>query len=404
MNSWKVDGPLTDKLVRELTPPPAGNRIRPHGKLAGFGLRVTAAGARAFVFRYRNADGRDRTLTIGSPPSWSVAKAAEQAKNLRREVDVGADPLGERQGQREAPTIADLADRFRREHMTKLRPSSAREYASIIDNLIRPELGRLKVASLRHTDVDRMHRAIGERAPYRANRAVAVLSKMLSLAIKWEWRNDNPARGIERHAENKRERFLTPAEIARLGEALTAHSEKVSANAIRLLLLTGARRGEVLSATWDQFDLNTGVWVKPYTGTKQKREHRVPLSAPALALLTAMKAEANVSRRFLFPSTNGALTEIKKSWAAVCRAAGIEGVRVHDLRHTYASVLASSGLSLPIIGALLGHSQPATTARYAHLLDDPLRAATERAGAVIMGGGKPAAAVVPLPTRRGQRA
>jgi integrase len=390
---------LTDKLVRELTAPASGNRIHWHGKLPGFGLRITAAGAKAFVFRYRNADCRDRTLTIGSPPSWTVAKAIEQAKALRRRVDNGKDPLAERQDQRNAPTVNELCERFAKEHLPRLRASSAREYQSIIDHIIRPQLGKTKVAALRHVDVEKMHRTKGEEAPYRANRAVAVLSKMLSFAVKWEYRSDNPARGIERHAEHKREKFLTPAEIARLGKALAAHGEKGSANAIRLLLLTGARRGEVLSAEWSQFDLIAGVWSKPYTGTKQKRDHRVPLSAPALALLAEMLAEAKGSR-FLFPSTNGrSLVEIKKSWRAVCVAAGIDGVRIHDLRHTYASVLASSGLSLPIIGALLGHTQAATTQRYAHLLDDPLRAATEQAGAIIAGAGKPSVDVM-RPQRR----
>ena len=292
---WQAAGKLTDQLVAALTPPPKGNRIRWYGEpLPGFGLRITSAGARAYVSRYRNADGVDRTITIGSWPSWTVAKAEEAHKALRRKVDGGEDPLADRQGRRDAPTIADLAARFRSEYMPRLRESTRREYTSIIDHLILPELGAVKVASLRHNDVDRMHRAVGERAPYRANRAVAGLSKMLSLAGKWEWRSgDNPARGIERHAENKRERYLTPAEIARLGDALKVHPERASANAIHLLLLTGARRGEVLSATWHQFDLTAGVWTKPYTGTKQKREHRVPLSAPALALLTEMQADAN---------------------------------------------------------------------------------------------------------------
>jgi integrase len=216
-------------------------------------------------------------------------------------------------------------------------------------------------------------------------------------------RPDNPAQGVERAPEERRERFLTPAEIARLDEALAACPERVSANATRLLLLTGARRGEALGATWDQFDLAAGVWIKPATTTKQGKPHRVPLSAPALALLSEMRATADVENErrkrdglpelvHLFPGKDGKLlTGIKRFWARVCKAAGISGVRLHDLRHTYASILASSGLSLPIIGSLLGHSQPATTARYAHLLDDPLRAATERAGAVITGASKTAA-------------
>jgi integrase len=397
---WSVESKLTDTLVAALTPA-KGNRIRWDGGHPGFGCRVTSAGAKAFVFRYRNADKVDRTYTIGSPPAWTVAKAVDRYKALLRDVDQDGDPLADREGQRGAPTMADLADRYKREHATKLRPGSSKEYIAIIDKLILPELrSNTKVAAVRHIDVDRMHRKIMERAPYRANRTVAVLSKMLSLAVKWEWRSDNPARGIERASEHKRERYLSPQEIARLSDALNQHPERISANAIRLLLLTGARRGETLSARWDQFDLSAGVWVKSSHATKQAKTHRVPLSAPALALLSEMKAEAEPGAKYLFPSGDAHLTEIKKSWASLCKAANISGARVHDLRHSYASVLASAGLSLPIIGQLLGHTQPATTARYAHLLDDALRAATERAGAIIMGNDVSTAEVVPITSRR----
>jgi integrase len=211
---------------------------------------------------------------------------------------------------------------------------------------------------------------------------------MFSLAIKWEMRPDNPAKGIERNPEQRRDRFLSGDELARLTEALADHSEQQSANAVRLLLLTGARRGEVLSATWDQFDLENGVWTKPSAHTKQKKDHRVPLSAPALQLLSDMNAASTSDHLFPGKSPDVPMTEIKHFWAAVCRKAKIRDCRLHDLRHTYASILASSGLSLPIVGALLGHTQPGTTARYAHLYDDPLREATERVGAVVSAAGK----------------
>jgi len=156
----------------------------------------------------------------------------------------------------------------------------------------------------------------------------------------------------------------------------------------------------VLAARWDQFDLETGVWVKPSSHTKQKRLHRAPLSAGARLLLVEIKAAAG-SSEFLFPSelgTTGHLMDIKRAWASIKLAAGLDGVRTHDLRHSYASILASSGLSLPVIGALLGHTQASTTQRYAHLFDDPLRLATDRVGAVVAAAGedKPAATVARL--------
>lgn len=400
---------LDDKLVRRLQTPDAGNRITYDGEVKGFGVRVTAAGAKAFILNYRAA-GHERRITIGSFPDWSVSSARDRAKELKRRVDNGEDPMGERHEERTAPTMADLAQRFDAEHLTKRRATTATDYRSILRGHILPTLGKIKVADLRHSDVEKLHRKIAATAPYRANRAVSVLSKMMNLAVKWELRADNPVRGIERAPEEKRERFLTPAEIARLGEVLATHPERTSCQAIRLLLLTGARRGEMLSATWSQFDLEKGAWTKPSSATKQKKEHRVPLSAPALTVLSELRAEADPGCPYLFPGkravdtkgrvTWAPLTEIKRAWAAVCKAAGIEGVRVHDLRHSFASILASSGLSLPIIGALLGHTQAATTHRYAHLLDDPLRAATEAAGAFVTSAGKPMAEVVPI-SRRG---
>jgi integrase len=179
---------------------------------------------------------------------------------------------------------------------------------------------------------------------------------------------------------------------------MAAHPARQSANAVRLLLLTGARRNEMLSARWSQFDLTAGVWVKPAASTKQGKQHRVPLSRPAILLLSEMKTAADHENALrlrdgagspevnLFPGANGKpQTDLKRFWASVCSKAGLIGVRVHDLRHTHASILASLGLSLPIIGSLLGHTQASTTQRYAHLMDDPLRAATERLGQIVTG-------------------
>ena len=403
---------ISDKLVRTLVAPAVGNRITYDEEVKGFGVRITSAGAKAFILNYRAA-GRERRITIGSFPDWSVADARNEARGLKRRIDVGEDPMADRHADRCAPTMNDLADRFDAEHVAKRRPKTQSDYRSIIRLYVRPTLGARKVAEVRHTDIERLHAHIVKTAPYRANRTVAVLSKMMALAVKWEMRPDNPVKGIERAPEEKRERFLSPAEIARLSDELIAHSERTSANAVRLLLLTGARRGETLSSTWDQFDLAAGVWTKPAATTKQKKEHRIPLAAPALLLLAEMKAEAERENErrardklspvvAIFPGKDGKpLTEIKHFWASVCRRAGIEGVRIHDLRHTHAAILASLGLSLPIIGRLLGHTQAATTQRYAHLMDDPLRAAAERAGAIISGAGQVGAEVLPISSRKG---
>jgi integrase len=396
---------LTDDFARSVPAPTAlKSKIHYDGAVKGFGLRVTKAGARAFVLNYR-ADGVERRLTIGSYPDWKVSTARKEAMRLKRLVDQGEDPMGERHEDRAAPTMSDLCDRYLTDHAPRKRETSRREDAALIKRWIKPEFGTRKVSDIRHADVDALHRKITDHGtPTRANRTMALISKMFSLAVRWEMRADNPAKGIERNNEEARHRYLIGDELRRLIDALAAYPNQTSANAIRLLLLTGARRGEVLAARWDQFDLETGVWVKPSSHTKQKRLHRIPLSAGARLLLVEIKAAAG-SSEFLFPSslgTTGHLMDIKRAWASIRKLAGLDGVRTHDLRHSYASILASSGLSLPVIGALLGHTQASTTQRYAHLFDDPLRAATERVGVIVTAAGedKPAAPIVRL--KKGQ--
>jgi integrase len=387
---------LTDRIVRGLPTPETGNKITYDDLVKGFGCRVSAGGARSFILNYRRkVDGVERRLTIGSYPEWTVLRAREEAKGVKRAIDGGTDPVGEHREARAAATVADLCDRFLQSYVPhKLRSTTQRVYRQQIAVDIRPALGRLKVASVTLADVDAWHRRISARAPVHANRAFAVLSTMLATAIKWGLRADNPCRGVERNREIGRQRYLTGPELARVTNALAALRDQGAANAIRLLLLTGCRRGELLAARWGDVDIEAGIWVKPGATTKQGTTHRVPLSEAACRLLAKMKEDARSEWLFPAPHKVGHRTDITDAWAALRKAANIPGVRLHDLRHTYASVLASAGLSLPIIGALLGHTTPQTTHRYAHLLDDPLRRATEQAAAIITG--KPAAKVVSL--------
>jgi len=384
---------LTDKIVKGLPVPAIGNKITYDMEVIGLGARVTAAGGRGFIFNYRRkSDGVERRYTIGTFPDWSVAAAREEARALRRRVDTGGDPVGEHRTEREAPTVADLCDRFVSEHVSRKRQSTAVEYRALIESDIKPNLGLRKVAAVEFADIDRLHRKITKRAPYRANRAVAVMSKMFSLAIHLKWRTDNPCKGIERNDEVPRHRYLSADELARLTEALAAHPDRQAANIFRLLLLTGARRGEVVAARWNQFDLEKGIWTKPASTTKRKAMHQAPLSAPARQLIASLPRDGE----YLFPGDGpkGHRVNVNGSWTRICRAAKIAGLRIHDLRHSYASQLVSAGFSLPVIGALLGHSQVQTTARYSHLFDDVQRKATETVGAIL--SGQPSADVVPL--------
>lgn len=387
---------LTDGIVRGLPPPPNGNRISYDTKVKGFGARVTAAGARAFVLTYRTRGGRDRRFTIGTFGDWTTVAARAEAAELKKRIDRGEDPLAEIEADRDAQTVADLAERFMADHLPRKRPGTAVEYTATIRKDILPTLGRLKVAEVTFADVDGLHRKISQRAPVKANRSIAVLSAMFGSAIKWGWIERNPVKGVERNPEHKRERYLSGEELARLTAVLATHEDQQAANIIRLLILTGARRGEVRAARWDQFDLTAGVWSKPPSSTKQNKPHRVPLSAPARQLLADLKANAAPDAEWVFPGSGstGHRIEIKKDWAAICKAANLTELNVHDLRHSFASILVTAGYSLPFIGALLGHSDVETTGRYAHLYDDALREATERVGAIV--SRTPDAEIIPL--------
>ena len=400
----KLTDSFADKLDPKLVLPEKGNIVywdSGHKKaVSGFGVRVTRAGHVAFVFNYRTKAGRARRLTIGDYPDYSTTAAREVAKKHRRAVDDGCDPMAERQSERDAPDVPELARLYLDTHAKSKRPAPALTDRYTIEREILPAMKHLKVAEVKYSHVAKLHRKITERAPYRANRVLALLSTMFNLAIKEGWCADNPTKGVKRNDETPRERYLSGDEFIRLLDALAAHSDQSAANAVRLLMLTGARRGEVLSMTWDQIDFEKATWTKPSSHTKQKAKHHVPLSAPALQLLAKMKDSSNSN--YVFPGRDGTghRVDLKRPWPEICKVADIEGLRLHDLRHSFASVAVAGGASLPIIGKLLGHTQTATTARYAHLDVDPLREVAERVGAIFEGAGKAGAEVVDIRERK----
>jgi integrase len=352
------------------------------------------SGQRSFTLEYHTKGGRKRRLTIGAFPAWGTAAARAEAAELRRRIDRGEDPLGEAEALRGAPTVADLATRYEEVHLSTLRPQSAKEQRAALRRDVLPALRHLKVSEVALEDVDAVHRAITRRgSPYQANRTRALLHKMFRYSVEWQWRTDNPVTQVRKNREHPRQRYLTSDEIARLSAALAADEDQDAADIFRLCLLTGCRRGEARSVRWADIDFEHGVWTKPARSTKQGKEHRAPLAPPALSLLAERRRRAESSAVFVFPGdgATGHRWDLKKPWQRISKAAGIaktegvEGVRIHDLRHTFASIAASAGHSLPVIGALLGHADPSTTARYSHLLDEALRAAVNRVGATVEG-------------------
>lgn len=373
---------------------------------AGFGLCVYESGRKGFVLIYRSS-GRQRRLTIGTWPAWSVTTAREEAKRLKREIDKGEDPLDTRQSTRTAPLMKDLIDRFIDEHLPKLELTNAQDQKSMMTKLVLPDWRNRLVTDITPTDVDRLLTKIAEgrarpakpktrtkrRAPLvpakptpiRANRVGEVLRKMFTLAIQWRMRTDNPATGFRKRPETARERFLSFDEIGRLAEALANDEDQRAAGIIRLCMLTGARLGEARTATFDQFNLDLAIWTKQAAYTKQRRTHRVPISHEAVALIRLRRDAVPKGCPFLFPGDvpDQPVIELKRFWARMRATAEIPDVRIHDLRHTFASLLVSGGASLEMIGKLLGHTQSGTTQRYAHLIESPLRAGVNAVGEML---------------------
>jgi integrase len=321
----------------------------------GLGVRITRAGARSWVLNFHIA-GRERRLTIGSTLIWPVKLAREEGKRLRRLVDQGIDPLQQRQAERAAIDIGELLDEYLAAAKAK---RSFRPERATVEKILRPRWGARKVGSITLDDVERLHQEISRRnGPIRANRVVACASAVFRLAIKRRYIPDNPCRGVERNAETKRARYLSLEELARLVAVLEAWPDPVPAAAIRLLLLTGCRRGELLRATWSEFDLAAGLWIKPVAHCKNKREHRVPLSPEAVAVIDTLPRYN--SHNLLFPNGMKRPWSEIRAWPAIRAAAGIEDVHIHDLRHSAASMMVSAGNSLELIGGVLGHSQAST--------------------------------------------
>jgi len=390
---------LTEVVVREAVPVEGRDYQIFDTEVRGFAVCIYRGGGRAFTLDYRHA-GRQRRMTFGRWPEWSVAAARTRAKELRREVDAGGDPLSDRGAMRDAPRVSDLIARYVEMHLPHLAKLNAADQRSMMEKFIASAWGRMLVTEVSAYDVELLLSKVAEgrarpakakpnnRArrlqgakptPVRANRVGEVVRKMFAYAVKWGWREDNPALGFRRRMETPRERYLSQEEIARLALALDAAEDARAAGIIRLCMLTGARVGEVRQARFEDFNIEHLSWTKPATTTKQRRVHRVPISDEAAVIVRLRRQAVFAGCPWLFPGdTPGKpVQEVRRFWQRIQREAGIEDVRIHDLRHTFASLLVSGGASLEMIGKLLGHSQMQTTQRYAHLMDSPLRAGVD---------------------------
>ena len=368
---------ITKRLV-EAAKPQDKDYIICDDDLAGFAVRILPSGRRSYIVQYRIGN-RYRRMSLGAHGVLTPEKARRMAFKVLAAVKDGEDPAGERSRARKACTVKELAERFDQEHISvRLKSGTATEYRRNLRRFILPTLGRLKVADVTRADVAKFHHDL-RHIPYQANRNLEVISKMFSMAEMWGMRPDgsNPRLHIKKYPEEKRERYLSQKELSDLGSVLNEAEEMgvdniYAISAIRLLIFTGCRLNEIMSLKWTEVDLANSCLRLSDSKTGARVVH---LGPPALDLLKNLKQQPKNPWVICgkIPGTNR--KEIQKFWQRIRKRAGIEDVRIHDLRHSFASNAVAQGMSLPMIGKLLGHTQVQTTARYAHLAADPVKAA-----------------------------
>lgn len=422
--SQKINKRLIETLM-----PSQKEYSRWDSSLPGFGVRVRPSGAMSYFFFYRVGGGRagpQKRYTIGNVQKITPEQARAQAKSLAGDVAQGRDPSAQRTSAHKAITVSALADRFMNEHVeSKRKASTTAFYRDIIERILKPKLGANKADKVTRAEIAKLHHQLRD-TPFQANRVLAVIGSMYTFADRMGLVAEgfNPTQKIERNKENSRERFLTAEELLKLGSALkdaetiglpwSADETKPTAKhlpktqrtvvnpyaiaAIRLLIFTGARLREILHLRWDEVDLQRRLLLLPDSKTGKKA---IVLNAPACLVLNSLPRVGSYVIVGNDPEKPRA--DLQRPWKIVSKHAGLPGVRIHDLRHTHASVAAAAGFSLPIIGKLLGHTQASTTERYAHLNAGPLHHASENIGkrlAADLGHADPTTVSPILPFKR----
>ncbi len=372
-------------------------------EISGFGLRVYPSGRKAFVVTYR-IKGKQRFYSLGRYGELTIHQARTEVLDVLRQARLGTDPAADRMAYRNAPTMADLAERFIEEHSKiNKKPACVKEDRRKFRKHILPRFGHRRVVDITRSDIAKLHSEMAT-TPGEANNTRSLLSKALNLAEVWGWRAEgsNPTKYVRAYKMTRRERHLSPAELGRLAEVL-AEGERTQAVgreamvAIRLLILTGCRLNEILKLRWEEVDFDGRCLRLPDSKTGPKT---VPLSSFALELFSQL--ERRQGNPFVIPGRKAGthLLSLNGPWQRIRSSAGLEGVRIHDLRHSFASFGVNLGLPLPMIGAVLGHSNSSMTERYAHLADDPVREANEQIGghiAALMSGESSAVAATNAP-------
>lgn len=351
-------------------------------ELAGFGVRVMPSGKRFFLVQYRRR-GRTRRVMIGQFGPITAENARRSATRMLGQVRSGdGDPAAARDIERQSTTVQELGQRFLKQHVSvRCKPSTQSEYRRCVELFIDPFFGNQRVRSVTTADVAELHGSLAH-IPYQANRVLGVLSKMMNLSETWgiRDRHSNPCEDVQKYPEHKRERFLSGGELQRLGSALNEAEASGSESpyavaAYRLLLLTGCRLSEIQKLEWAHVNLDAGELRLPDSKTGAKTVHLGRAAQEILRELPRFQGNPFV---IVGKNDGSHLTDLQQPWRRIRKAADLEDVRIHDLRHTFASGGIAIGEGLPMIGKLLGHTQVQTTARYAHLASDPMKEAATR--------------------------
>lgn len=401
---------LTKRVVDAAVPDARKHIFVWDGDPRGFGLLVLPSGTKSFIIQYRNAAGRSRRYTIGRFPTFTVDEARREAKDLLVAVAKGRDPVVERQAMRTAPDVATLLDRYLKEHVNRHNAATTRlEVGRLVERVLKPRIGHHQVNAVTTRDLARMHGELAD-TPRQANFCLAIASKAFSLAETWGLRpsHSNPTRGIRRFAEVERERFLRPKELARLGAALEeaegpglpwdivkpesrhlaadrrTRPNPAALDAVLLLLFTGARLSEILSAEWSHVDLDAGTLALPDRKGQKRKPH--PVSEAALEILRQLAQRKR--GRWVLPGDAMGTRHVSKAvventWQKLRRRAEIEDVRLHDLRHTVGTLAGQLGANAFLIQHLLRHRNVAITGRYVNADADPIRSVSDAIGGKI---------------------
>ncbi len=369
---------LTKKIIEDFVyqGPPPRRDARCDDEIAGFGIRIYPSGKKSFILSYR-VHHRKRQLTLGDFGILTLDQARKRARQELGKIIGGHDPLEQRQHSAKVQTLKSLCEIYLSRY-AKVHKKTWQEDQRRLQRHIIPRWGNLNLTSLKRRDLTDLHTSLGTKAPYEANRLLRLLSKLFELAKQWgliDEAHPNPARNIQLYKEHKRDRWITPEELPRLIEALEREPNTFARYALWMYLLTGARKSELLQAQWTDIGWERKELRLPHT--KAGRIHYIPLSTAACELLQTLPRLSD--NPYLFPGhiKGKPLVNITKPWKRVCQQAQLNNVRLHDLRRTVGSWLAQSGKSLHLIGKILNHSNPSTTAIYARFSQDQGRQALE---------------------------